>query len=228
MRANHAKKGVAPFDLEKVRDEDLYLISGEDWGLKPLSLQALIRLLQMVEGLLEDAGDLYGAMQGVTEEMLAEFISLLIRRPTEFVRKGWRFEAAARAVADFWDSPDRRYLAAGPREEPLPERAQEPIAWVTEIVERLSWSRGWTIDYILSLPFLAILKLLAALDERAWEEQVEMIQNVERGVARAVAAALGKGDALPGLPTYRETKRKLREAEEIKKKGQRFFEAALR
>lgn len=182
----------------------------------------------MIDWLLGGADSFREAMGGITEELLAEFLSLLIKRPVEFVEEHWDFQSALAVAVAFWDSPERRYLAAGQKEEPLPEEDGEPVAWITNIVERLSSNRGWTVEYILSLPFLEVLKLLAALDERAWDERVEMIQSVERGVARAVAAAFGKADALPDLPTYQETKRKIKEAEQIKRKGKRFFDAAMR
>jgi hypothetical protein len=228
VRANHVKKEDIPFELEKVRDEDLYLIPDQDWALKPLSLRDLIRLLQMIDSLLKDTDNLWDAIQGVTEDILVEFLSLLVRRPVEFIRANWEFGTVLEIVGAFWHSPERRYLAAREKGKPEVERSTEPIPWITNIVERLSSNRGWTVSYILDLPFLAVLKLLSALDERGWDEQVEMVQNVERGVARAVAAALGKADALPELPRYRETRRKMREAEAIKEKGRRFFDAALR
>jgi len=228
VRGNQAKKEDAPFELEKVREEDLYLIPDQDWALKPLSLEGLIRLLQMVDRLFGQADSLPEAMSRITEELLAEFLCLLISRPIEFVRNNWAFQSALAVVVAFWDSPECRYLAAGPREEPVPEKRQEPVAWITVIIERLSWNRGWTVDYILGLPFLAVLKLLANLDERSWDKQTETILSVERGVGRAIANALGKGEGLPELPSYRETKRKMKEVAVIKEKGRRFFDAAMR
>lgn len=228
MQAKHVKKEDTPFELEKVRDEDLYLIPHEDWALKPLSLEGLIRLLQMLDRLFGGTDSFREAMTGTTEELLAEFFSLLIRRPVEFVQNNWDFNSALRVIIDFRDSPDRHYLAAGPKDERLSEESEEPVPWITDMIEKLSWNRGWTVDHILGLPFLAVLKLLESLNERRWDEGTKMILSVERGVGRAITSALGKGDGLPDLPTYREVRGKLKEAEVIKEKGRRFFEAAMR
>jgi len=211
-----------------VRDEDIFLFPEEDWALKPLSLRGLVRLLQMLDALLEEADDLWSALTKVDEMTLAGFLSLLIRRPVAFVRENWEFEGAMAAVARFWSSPDYRYLTS--REESEEEKAEpeEPAPWLTQIIEKLSRDRGWTTEQILSLPYLGVLKLLAQIEERTWDERNEMIITTERAVARAIAGALGKGDSLPDLPSYREVKRRLGEAEEIKRKGRRFFDAAMR
>lgn len=215
---------VAPFSLEDVRDEDLFLINEDDWALKPLSLRGLVLLLRM----LDEADDLWGALMELDEGTLADFLSLLIRRPVAFVRENWRFEMAMAAVVGFWSSPDYRYLTSRDETEEETTEPEEPALWLTQIIEKLSRDRGWTTGEILGLPYLGVLKLLAQIEERTWDERNEMIITMERAVARAIAGALGKGDALPALPSYREVKRRLGEVEEIKRKGRRFFDAAMR
>lgn len=211
-----------------MRDEDLFLIDEEDWALKPLSLRGLIRLLQMLDRLLEGVDDLWSALAKVDEETLANFLSLLIRRPVSFVRENWTFEAAMTAVSGFWSSPDYRYLTSREEAEEEMVEPEGPTPWLTQIIEKLSRDRGWTTEQILNLPYLGVLKLLAQIEERTWDERNEMIMTTERAVARAIAGALGKGDSLPDLPPYREVKRRLGEAEAIKRRGKRFFDAAMR
>lgn len=211
-----------------MRDEDIFLAPEEDWALKPLSLRGLVRLLQMLDWLLEGANDLWGALAKVDEETLAAFLSLLVRRPITFVREEWEFGPAMAAVVGFWSSPDYHYLTSREEGEEEIAEPERPVPWLTQIIEKLSRDRGWTIEQILDLPYLGVLKLLAQIEERTWDERNEMIMAVERGAGRAIAAALGKGDSLPELPSYRQGRRKLREAEEIRQKGRRFFDAALR
>lgn len=185
--------------------------------------------MQMLDRLLEEADDLWSALTELDEETLAAFLSLLIRHPVAFVREDWSFEAAMAVISGFWASPDYRYLTSRDETEEEETTDLEGLTpWLTRIIEKLSRDRGWTTEQILDLPYLGVLKLLAQIEEHTWDERNEMIIATERAVARAIAGALGKGDALPALPPYREAKRRLGEAKEIKRRGKRFFDAAMR
>lgn len=197
----------------------------EPWAPKPLSFGGLIRVLEILEDLFEDTDSQWEAIKRLDERTIVELLSMITRQPMAAVIKGWEFPLALKAAVGFWASPERQWLASPP-EEHIEEEPEEAFGWVTSIIERLSHGRGWSIGYILDLPFLAVLKLLERLDERAWDEGNRMITDVERGVGRAITSALGKGNVLPALQSYRDMKRQAKETEQIRKQGRRFFEAA--
>lgn len=67
---------------------------------------------------------------------------------------------------------------------------------------------GWTVEYILDLPYRQVERLVEAASKRLFRSDILVAQYQEVAILRALASTFGKkGSTLPPWPTWEDAKR---------------------
>jgi len=90
----------------------------------------------------------------------------------------------------------------------------------------LATEYGWSVDYILDRPTRQITRLVSAIAERRFTDDIAQAELQEIAINRALANALG-GTALPPWPTWDQVKEQQQRSPKLGGPMNRFKEKAL-